>query len=878
MAYWDFDTDTVQQDGENIPLVADYHLPSQLSTPYGIVYYTVSGGGIASYTFEDVHGIELLCPSNSTLYRTDTITLPNGDTVSLDSFRWLELGYKHKNLPDNLLRGMENLGYGFESRTMYLPEECEHIGSDFLSTRGLSGTYNPSFKSQIVLPQSLKSTASTPAIGDNFLSLQKNFNKSLHIPAISGAGVQIGNYFMYGCSAFNSPLTMDSSITSFGTHFLSAATAFNQPIAWTQQITSVGASFLENTSDFNQTVVFANGAVLGNNVLSNCRGLNSSVDISGVSSIGVYFMAYLRAFNSSSGKKPVIIVGNNPATIALQSVYSFCAYSNQQPAYTGGVKFYGDTASDWVARFPTRTTTPYRKTSEYRPYYGKVKYLDGNNEQQVAYLVTSAQYATTRNSTPYQISGLNLSCQDSYDSASPSEVTVAGNKITAFEFGELATSTPNFFLGLATLQEVLKVPSSITNYGQGFLSGVKLYYGVTFERPTIPPTVNHAFMHGVNWGSNSTVTPLTSIDIPEGISRVGSNFMNSLSSTWSTQSSSNILQINLPASLTDIGDSAFGQLSSDTAKYNVNFKEGLRRIGSYFGCTTVADSRSAECSFGKFPSTLATIGTDFLNYPGKVIGAIDLSDTAITTIPRNFMGGNVSPTGNRPEYTSILLPSGVTSVGDNCLYCYYSGIPPITLPSSITTYGNNFMANCVMNAGSHGLESDLVLNVPNATGNIVIGDNFLASTKGTYSGMSGSITLTIPQNVYSIGNNFCAGSSIKTPFTLPTWAQSWGSSFMEKCSLLKDTSSSVVFAITEDLSTNPSGMPAVANHTTEQTSLANYDNQYWTIQNTPIPISIPNQSALSAYQQLMNTAFPSYNASGSTTHQHYRRPFDFITP
>lgn len=119
----------------------------------------------------------------------------------------------------------------------------------------------------------------------------------------------IGDDFLKGCSQFNQEITIPSGVTSIGEYFLSGCSSFNQPLALPSSITSIGVGFL-------------------------------SVANSMVSTVNV---------------------GSLAASVIASSNDSFSASNGLAPACTTGITIAGTTASDWKAKFPDRSTYPYRK-------------------------------------------------------------------------------------------------------------------------------------------------------------------------------------------------------------------------------------------------------------------------------------------------------------------------------------------------------------------------------------------------------------------------------------------------------------------------------------------------------------------------------------
>lgn len=119
----------------------------------------------------------------------------------------------------------------------------------------------------------------------------------------------IGDDFLKSCGQFNQEITIPSGVTSIGKYFLGACTSFNQPLALPSSITSIGVGFLNKA----------------NNMVS------------------------------------TVNVGSLAASVIASSNDSFSASYGSAPQCTTGITIAGTTASDWKAKFPDRSTYPYRK-------------------------------------------------------------------------------------------------------------------------------------------------------------------------------------------------------------------------------------------------------------------------------------------------------------------------------------------------------------------------------------------------------------------------------------------------------------------------------------------------------------------------------------
>ena len=124
----------------------------------------------------------------------------------------------------------------------------------------------------------------------------------------------------------------------------------------------------------------------------------------------------------------------------------------------------------------------------------------------------------------------------------------------------------------------------------------------------------------------------------------------------------------------------------------------------------------------------------------------------------------------RPSYSTYYIPSSLKSVtvtGGNILYgAFYncSGLTSITIPNNVTSIGERAFYNC------SGLTS------------FTIPDSVTSIGDGAFWGCSSLTSITIPDGVTSIGNTAFSGCSGLTSVTIPNSVTSIGYETFEDCS------------------------------------------------------------------------------------------------
>jgi len=115
--------------------------------------------------------------------------------------------------------------------------------------------------------------------------------------------------------------------------------------------------------------------------------------------------------------------------------------------------------------------------------------------------------------------------------------------------------------------------------------------------------------------------------------------------------------------------------------------------------------------------------------------------------------------------THIVIPNGVTNIGDYTFY-EYSSLTSITIPDSVTSIGERTFSHC----------SSLT--------SITIPDSVTSIGENAFSYCSSLTTITIPDSVTSIGDSAFSGCSSLTSITIPDSVTSIGDSAFSYCSSL----------------------------------------------------------------------------------------------
>ena len=245
------------------------------------------------------------------------------------------------------------------------------------------------------------------------------------------------------------------------------------------------------------------------------------------------------------------------------------------------------------------------------------------------------------------------------------------------------------------------------------------------------------------WASDATtpwtqvVSEITSVSLPDGLTRIGEGAFHSCSSLTS---------ITIPNSVTSIGEGAFHSCSSLTS---ITIPYSVTTIGEYafYYCSSLTDitipNSVTNIGYNAFSGTpWCNNQPDGVIYVGKVLYRYN---------------------GTMPANTSIAVEEGIVSIAPSA-FSGCSGLTSLTIPNSVTSIGSSAFRGCSsltsinIPEGVTNIEANTFLNCSSLT-SITIPNNVKSVEHSAFSGCSSLASITFPDDIISIGEYAFNGTS-----------------------------------------------------------------------------------------------------------------------
>ena len=327
-----------------------------------------------------------------------------------------------------------------------------------------------------------------------------------------------------------------------------------------------------------------------------------------------------------------------------------------------------------------------------------------------------------------------------------------------YEFGWTEKIPNNAFSGCSSLSSI-EIPEGVTEIGSRAFSGCSSLSSIE-----IPEGVTE-----IGEDAFDGCSSLSSIEIPEGVTKIGSSTFSGCRSLSSIEipegvteigshafsGCSSLSSIEIPEEVTEIGWYAFQGCSSLSS---IEIPEGVTEIGGsiFYGCSSLktAGPTGSGCNY-EFGWTEKIPNYAF--HECSSLSSIEIPE-GVTEI-----GGYAF--SECSSLSSIEIPEGVTKIGDYA-FNRCSSLSSIEIPEGVTEIGSRTFSGCSSLSG---------IEIPEGVTKI---------GSSTFSGCSSLSNIEIPEGVTEIGEDAFDGCSSLSSIEIPEGVTEIGSSAFSGCSSL----------------------------------------------------------------------------------------------
>ena len=436
-------------------------------------------------------------------------------------------------------------------------------------------------------------------------------------------------------------------------------------------------------------------------------------------------------------------------------------------------------------------------------------------------LLSGCQFTIIPNSVTSIGAGAFSGCSGLTSVEIPNSVTSIGESafsscsgLTSIEIPNSVTSIRKGTFYHCTSLTSIEIPNSVTSLGDRAFSGcsnltsVEIGNNVTsigisaFSSCSNLTSVELPNIYCIGSWAFYDCTSLTSVKIPNSVTTIEENTFDGCSSLTSIEIPNSVTSIEknafrlctsltsieIPNSVTSIGYEAFYQCSGLTS---VNIEDLVAWCNIKFG----DESANPLCYAEKL----------YLN--GEEVTDIVIPDGVTSIGDYVFYGCS--------DLTSVDIPNNVTSIGDGAFY-WCSGLTSVDIPNSVTSIGDYAFAYC------YGLTTEIpnsvtsigdgafiycfgltALEIPNSVTSIgdgafrdcsnltsvEIGNNVTSIGNSAFSGCSNLTSVVIPNSVTSIGDYVFSSCRRLTSVVIPNSVTGIGDYAFQSCSSLTSVTS-----------------------------------------------------------------------------------------
>ena len=306
---------------------------------------------------------------------------------------------------------------------------------------------------------------------------------------------------------------------------------------------------------------------------------------------------------------------------------------------------------------------------------------------------------------------------------------------------------------------LLLLAVSVLSWGVEHTEVDGIYYFYTYYGLNAYPTATVTYKD-INYNSYSGSVVIPSSVIGASVNRIGDRaFYNC----------SNLTSVNIPNSVTSIGNYAFSDCPKLKSVTYANLENYVTSIGDYAfaDCSslTYVFISGYTTSIGKY--AFAGTGLKYVDIPNRVTSISPglfayCYDLKSVTLPEDVTSIGDEAFYNCNSLTSVNIPNSVTNIGNSAFHNCYS-LTSVNIPNGVTSISTCAFVNC------YSLTSVTIPNSVTSIGN-----------SGFYN-CSGLTSITIPEGVKSIGEEAFRGCSGLTFITIPKSVTSIGNSVFFEC-------------------------------------------------------------------------------------------------